>query len=124
VLASRRRRNTLGSIIVNGVVVEGVQPVRQAVFSHFSSHFRAHHICRPTIDDLQFRGLSYAEGVGLIKPFSVKEVKATIWDCDNFKSPGPDGINFSFIKDFWIDLKEDIMRFVTEFHRMVSCQKV
>ena len=35
VLASRRRRNTLGSIIVNGVVVEGVQPVRQAVFSHF-----------------------------------------------------------------------------------------
>ncbi|MCI52282.1 cysteine-rich receptor-like protein kinase, partial [Trifolium medium] len=28
----------------------------------------------------------------------------------------PDGINFVFIKDFWTELKADIMRFITEFH--------
>jgi len=102
---------------VNGSMVEGVQPVRQAVFSHFASHFQPHHIQRPMIDDLQFRGLSYVEGGGLIKPFLVEEVKAAIWDCDSFKSPGPDGINFDFFKDFWSDLKEDVMCFANDFHR-------
>jgi len=57
------------------------------------------------------------EGGGLIKPFSVDEVKEAIWDCDSFKIPGPDGVNFGFIKDLWLDLKDDVMRFVSEFHR-------
>jgi len=57
------------------------------------------------------------KGLVSLSPVSVKEVKVAIWDCDSFKSPDPDGINFDFIKDFWLDLKEDIMRFVTEFHR-------
>jgi hypothetical protein len=97
--------------------MEGVQPVRHAVFAHFSSHYQALNVDRPMIDDLNFQTLSFAEGSGLIKPSSVEEVKDAIWDCDSFKSPGPDGINFGFIKDFWTDIKDDIMRFVTEFHR-------
>jgi len=32
-------------------------------------------------------------------------VKQGVWDCDNYKSPGPNGINFGFIKDFWGILK-------------------
>lgn len=95
----------------------GVQPVRLAVFSHFASHFQSLNMQRLMIDDLQFNGLSYADGGGLTKPFSMEEVKAVIWDCDSFKSLGPDGINFGFIKNFWDDLKEDVMRFVTVFHR-------
>lgn len=35
-----------------------------------------------------------------------------------FKSLGPDGINFSFIKEFWLDLKDDITMFISEFHRI------
>ncbi|MCH90194.1 cysteine-rich receptor-like protein kinase [Trifolium medium] len=53
----------------------------------------------------------------LIKPFSVEEVKAAVWDCDSYKSSGPDGINFGFIKDFWSELQADILRFISEFHR-------
>ncbi|PNX58846.1 cysteine-rich receptor-like protein kinase, partial [Trifolium pratense] len=54
---------------------------------------------------------------GLIKPFSEAEVKQAVWECDSYKSPGPDGINFGFIKDFWVDLRGDIMRFLIDFHR-------
>jgi len=57
------------------------------------------------------------EGGSLIKPFLVAEVKEAIWECDSFKSPGPDDVNFGFIKDFWPELKDDVMRFVSEFHR-------
>ena len=55
--------------------------------------------------------------MGLIKPFSLDEVKAAVWDCDNFKCSGPDGISFGFIKEFWDILKVDMMRFLVEFHR-------
>ncbi|MCI98161.1 cysteine-rich receptor-like protein kinase, partial [Trifolium medium] len=53
----------------------------------------------------------------LTRPFSESEVKAAVWDCGNFKSPGPDGINFGFLKDFWPELQAVVMRYLSEFHR-------
>ncbi|MCH85139.1 cysteine-rich receptor-like protein kinase [Trifolium medium] len=47
VLASRRRGNAISSIQVDGVNVEGVDPIRQAVFSYFASHFKASNVERP-----------------------------------------------------------------------------
>jgi len=52
-----------------------------------------------------------------VRPFTLEEVKQAVWDCDSFKSPGPDGINFGFLKQFWTELKDDFMRFFVEFHR-------
>ncbi|CAJ2632329.1 unnamed protein product [Trifolium pratense] len=117
VLASRRRRNALSVIQVDGVTLEGVNPIRQAVFSHFESHFQAPNVDRPGVDDLQFKRLNPMEIGGLTKPFSENEVKLAVWDCDSYKSPGPDGINFGFIKDFWAELRGDVMRFLSDFHR-------
>lgn len=117
VMSRRRRHNAFYSILVDDVVVEGVQPICNAVFTHFAKHFQSVNVNRSSVSNLQFSSLIVAEGVSLIKPFSVDEIKAVVWDCDSFKSSGPDGINFGFIKDFWLDLKDDIMRFVSEFHR-------
>ena len=108
VMANRRRRNTLCSILVDGVLVEGVHPIREAVFENFKNHFRSNIVERPSIANLQFKTLSIEEGVGLIKPFSLVEIKEAVWDCDSYKSPGPDGINFGFIKEFWLELKDEI----------------
>ncbi|GAU40818.1 hypothetical protein TSUD_398020 [Trifolium subterraneum] len=90
VLAGRRRGNAITVIQAYGVTVEGVSPIRQAVFTHFTSHFKTIRMERPRVDNLQFK---------------------------SYKSPGPDGINFGFIKDFWAVLRGDIMRFISEFHR-------
>ena len=78
VLAGRRRHNSLSSIMVNREVVEGVNPVRQAVFSHFKNHFLSDRGARPSLGNLQFRKLSFTEMGVLIKPFSVDEVKAAV----------------------------------------------
>jgi len=51
-----------------------------------------------------------------MKKFTLSSLHA-VWDCDSFKSPGPDGINFGFIKQFWVELKDDFFRFLNEFHR-------
>ncbi|PNX60241.1 cysteine-rich receptor-like protein kinase, partial [Trifolium pratense] len=117
ILASRRRRNAISVIQVDGVTLEGVNPIRQAVFSHFESHFKAPNVERPGVEDLQFKRLNQVEVGGLIKPFSEAEVKQAVWDCDSYKSSGPDGINFGFIKDFWVELRGDVMRFLIDFHR-------
>jgi len=117
IMSSRKRKNAIPFFLVNGVLVEGVDNVCSAVFSHFSSHFCARSVVHPSMESVCFRTLSHREGAGLIKPFSVDEVKAMVWDCDNFKCPGPDSISFGFIKDFWDILKDDVLRFLHEFHR-------
>ena len=53
----------------------------------------------------------------MIKLFSEEELKAEIWDCENFKCPEPDDVSFGFIKKFWDILKVDLMCFLHEFHR-------
>ena len=41
--------------------------------------------------------------------FSDAEITSAVWDCDGDKSPGPDGLNFNFIKKFWKTLKPDFL---------------
>ncbi|WJX63191.1 hypothetical protein P8452_48110 [Trifolium repens] len=117
ILSSCRRGNAISVIQAGGVTLEGVYPIRQAVFSHFASHFKSLNVERPGVGNLQFRQLSRVESGSLTIPFAEAEVKAAVWDCDSYKSPGPDGIHFGFIKDFWEELRGDIMRFISEFHR-------
>lgn len=44
------------------------------------------------------------------------EIRDAVWDCDGNKSPGPDGYNFKFIKEFWDILQFDVKRMVDDFH--------
>jgi hypothetical protein len=46
-------------------------------------------------------------------PFPEEEVKCAIWECD--RSSGSDEVNLGFLKDFWEDLKGDLMCFFHEF---------
>jgi len=107
----------VSSFVVNGVLIEGIDNVRNVVLSHFSSHFKSRRVERPIMKDLQFPSLTHREGSSLVKPFSMEEVKDPVWDCDNFKCPGPDRVTFGFIKDFWNILCGDIVCYLVEFHR-------
>jgi len=116
-MSSRRRRNAIQLLQVNGVQVKGVLQIREVVFNHFSFHYKTISVERSEMEGLNFNRLSVSESSGLIQPFSSNEVKQTVWDCDSFKSPGRDGITFGFIKQFWVEVKDDFFRFLNEFHR-------
>ncbi|GAU35134.1 hypothetical protein TSUD_394590 [Trifolium subterraneum] len=79
--------NTISSIQVDDVTTESVLPIRQAVLPHFAGHFKPCNQERPEVENLQFEGLNPTECGNFTKPFSMEEVKA------------------------------NIMRFITEFHR-------
>ena len=49
------------------------------------------------------------------EPFNAKEIKVAVWECRSNKSPGPDDINFKFIKEFWEVIKADVLWFMDEF---------
>ena len=99
VMSGRKRHNTINMVLVDGAQVEGVNHVQSAVFNHFSTHYKASSARRPGVGGLQFRQLSGVDAGSLILPFSQEEVKQAIWDCDSFKSPGPDGVSFGFLKE-------------------------
>jgi len=117
VMAGRRRGNTISSLVVDGGIVEGVNPVRATVFNYFAEHFKNIQGERPSVKGFEFRRIAVMDGAALVRPFHIGEVKAAVWDCDSYKSPGPDGINFGFIMEFWSKMSGDIMRFVGDFHR-------
>lgn len=83
-----------------GVLVKGVQNIRMTVFDHVASHCRASNVIRPGVEGLNFRKLTFTQSGSLVRPFFVEEVRQVVWDCKRFKSLGPDGMQFGFIKDF------------------------
>jgi hypothetical protein len=54
VLSSRRRRNAIVSLMVNGNLVKDVQSIRDAVFSHFRDHFADQNATRSVVENLIF----------------------------------------------------------------------
>ncbi|KAK2373370.1 hypothetical protein QL285_074404 [Trifolium repens] len=54
--------------------------------------FKAGRVERSGVENLAFKQLNQVECGSLTRPFLEAEVKEAVWDCDSFKSPGPDGI--------------------------------
>jgi len=65
-MSSRRRHNAIQWLHVNGVQVEGVQNIRDAVYCHFSAHYKALSMDRPRVKNLKFNRLTMAESSNLI----------------------------------------------------------
>ncbi|GJY54621.1 RNA-directed DNA polymerase, eukaryota, reverse transcriptase zinc-binding domain protein [Tanacetum coccineum] len=60
-------------------------------------------------------GLCALDQDSLDTPVSLDEVKKTVWDCGSSKAPGPDGFSFAFVKNYWDDIKVDILVYVNIF---------
>ena len=48
------------------------------------------------LDNVRFKGITREDNEMLIGVIFEAEVKEAVWNCDNSKSPGPDGFNFGF----------------------------
>lgn len=71
VMSNFRHHNAIKMVSVGRVNVEGVQNIREAVFDHFSTHFKVVREGRPGIQGLHFRKLT------LSNAFSRSSLKAT-----------------------------------------------
>lgn len=115
VVRGRLKRNSLKGLNVNGRWVEDPIELMNVVADFFIKHFKEDSFKRPSFSSPSFKKLSPSLNQLLDAPFTEKDIKKAIWNCDGSKSPGPDGFSFSFIKSHWVTVKGDIMNSVREF---------
>lgn len=72
---------------------------------------------RPTLGNMNCSVLGENDCNLLVAPFSEEEIKEAVWNCESYKSPGPDGVSFTFIKKNWEEVKCDFKGFLDESHQ-------
>ncbi|XP_028121375.1 uncharacterized protein LOC114318640 [Camellia sinensis] len=96
--SSRRVRNSLCSIAVNGTVKEDRVEVRAAVQQHFINQFTEPWRNRPRLSG-PFVSIEDREAVELLEAeFSENKIVAAVNSCEGNKAPGPDRFNLMMFK--------------------------
>jgi hypothetical protein len=95
------KRNQIFFLDVDGTTLTKPSDVKIAVFDFFSKLYSKHDRPRASCCNLDFLKLQLTSLHALEIPFSAEEIKSAVWDCEGNKAPGPDGINFFFIKKAW-----------------------
>lgn len=112
------RKNLIRGLFLEEEWVEDPLKVKNEASRFFHNRFSEECWDRPLLDGVHFNQITQIDNVGLVDRFEEEEVKEIIWKCKSAKSSGPGGFNFKFIKTFWHVLKDDIIRFMEEFHRL------
>ena len=73
-------------------------------------------MCRPKLEGVRFNQISELENRGLIASFLESQINEAVWDGREHKLSNLDWYNFHFIKTFWSLLKNDVMKFIGDFH--------
>lgn len=115
-LKLRNRRNSIKAIKENDGWVVSPVDVRRKVVSYFTEHVAASSWERPNLDGVNFANLSEPENDFLVAPFSMEEIEVIFCESDGNKSPGPDGYNFAFFKQFWYLMKHEVRILFDQFH--------
>ncbi|ESW34547.1 hypothetical protein PHAVU_001G161800 [Phaseolus vulgaris] len=115
----RRMRNEIKGVNCNlsGNWVEEPNKVKEMVLDFYKKKMSATEDIGVRLDNVVFKEISESENRFLTDPFDDKEIKEAIWNCDSQKSPGPDGVTFSFIKNNWSFLEKDMLGVVKFFHK-------
>ncbi|GJZ46714.1 hypothetical protein Tco_0600546 [Tanacetum coccineum] len=88
-----------------------------------ANSFKEEHTSRPQFFSSLFRKLSNSDASFLELSISLDEVKEALWSFASSKSPGPNGINFYFIKSYWDVLKSTFWDCVKCFEASGSFSK-
>lgn len=104
-----------------GEVIKGKPLIKQASTIHFRHLFQED---GSFDEDLAADFLSNIPSlvtadvnIGLLKPFSEKEIVEFIWSMQLDKAPRPDGFNIHFYRACWNVIKLDLLRMVKSFQR-------
>jgi hypothetical protein len=113
---ARSKRNQLLAIRGEEGWLESPNLIKEAAASYFENHVSSTVCERPKLDGIVFPQLSEEENNCLISPFSMEEIEEVVQCSDGNKSPGPDGFNFAFLKNFWDLIKGEIQILFDQFH--------
>ena len=112
----RASSNGVRALKVNGGWVQTPTEVRREVVDYFRRHVGEVVRDRPSLDGVPFDWLTEEDNIFLEENFTSEEIEGVVKESDGNKSPGPDGFNFAFIKEFWYLLKDEVRILFDQFH--------
>ncbi|KAK3212400.1 hypothetical protein Dsin_017106 [Dipteronia sinensis] len=99
-----------------GLCIRNLKILGRKCLGFFKKHYEKVSWCRPTMEGLELKTLEEVDRENLEEVFSIEEVWEAVRNCGVDKSPGPDGLNFNFIKANWEVIKDDVMNFFGKFY--------
>nr|GEV79104.1 hypothetical protein [Tanacetum cinerariifolium] len=89
-------------------MVLGAGTIKKAFVNHFEARFKEHGLHRFKIN-VQFpKKLIQNQADDLERVVSRDEIRLTVWNCGDNKSPGPHGYSFEFLKKYWDFIGSDL----------------
>ena len=121
---TRRRRNILDKLRVNGVLLVGEDNIKDGVANAFFQMILSEvGKWRPSIDGLVFNSLLFAGSTALEFYFSEEEVFAALSSLCGDKALGSDGFTLAFWQGCWEVVKSEVMGFFGEFYEPGSFER-
>ncbi|XP_031400998.1 uncharacterized protein LOC116210968 [Punica granatum] len=96
--------NKINSISIDGRIISQLKEVNYAVRDHFHRLYSVDDSVALACPGLRFKRISSSAAEQLESFFDFEEIRAAVWDCESSNSPGPDGLDFFFIKKHGIFL--------------------
>jgi len=119
----RRLRNEVKGVQVGDQWCEEPSTVCQEAKKLFEARFKATKDLGVRLDGVKFKSITPFANESLLAEFSEEEIRDAVWQCEGFKSSGPDGFNFNFIRKSWDFIKDEIMAALSLFHKTGSIPK-
>ncbi|XP_062118356.1 uncharacterized protein LOC133831972 [Humulus lupulus] len=108
----RKADNSIVSVInEQGLLVDNGKEVVDHFVKHFQNHLGSSSSATGIVNQHSIATgskLSVDQQLYLLNPFTVKEIRAALFNIPSTKSPGPDGYGSGFFKPMWKDIGQDI----------------
>lgn len=113
----KRWQNNIQGVSVKGEWITNPDHIKEIFVEHFEQRFKREKspLCFK-IEGLQVNIISPQVARKLEERFQNSEIKEALFSIDPGKSPGPDGLNGFYLRNFWEVLQEDIIRFHKVFY--------
>ncbi|GKV16725.1 hypothetical protein SLEP1_g27324 [Rubroshorea leprosula] len=112
---TRRCRNKVGALKIDGVWTEEPQILKNHVLNFFVHLFSRSSSTNPVpLASVSHPSIDASEHPTLIKPATEEEVRIALFSMKGLKSPGPDGIQALFYQRNWDTVKGTFLDFVNK----------
>lgn len=114
---NRNSKNRINGIMVNERWIEEPNEIKDEILKFYEAKFKESWKSHPKLISPRFRSISGAAATELEKPFTLEEIKNTVWASGSDRALGPDSFTFKFINTYWNELRNDVMNFVKFFEQ-------
>nr|GEX53342.1 hypothetical protein [Tanacetum cinerariifolium] len=111
----KRRAQMIHGIMKEGVWILNPSQINKELLNFFKEKFKNHDSNVDFPPSTISSGLCALDRDILETLISLDEAKNAVWDCSSSKAPNPDGFFFALVKNYWDDIKVNILEHVNIF---------